>query len=105
RSDGPGQSGGMGGVGRMPRGPDDPAQNGASAGGAIGVVSVVEPVPSAAAPEVIGPLPDAPLVRLDPVTARSTASPGQIAPAVDLRLQLIGALAAAAIAEAWDTGR
>jgi len=44
-------------------------------------------------------------VRLDPVTATPTASPEQIAHAVELRLQLMGALAAAAVADAWDSGR
>ncbi|HEY6173186.1 MAG TPA: ATP-binding protein, partial [Kofleriaceae bacterium] len=56
-------------------------------------------------PEELEPLPGDALVRLDPVTATSTAMPEQIAHAVELRLQLMGALAAAAIADAWDTGR
>ncbi len=51
------------------------------------------------------PLPDEPLVRLEPVTATPTATVEQIAHAVELRLQLFGVLAGAAIAEAWDTGR
>jgi hypothetical protein len=51
------------------------------------------------------PLPDDPSVRLEPVTAAATASAEQIAHALELRLQLVGALAAAAIAEAWDVGR
>ncbi|HMG54145.1 MAG TPA: ATP-binding protein [Kofleriaceae bacterium] len=67
----------------------------------------VEPVePAAVAPiEVVDALSDDPLIRLDPVTATSTATIEQIAHAVELRLQLMGALAAAAIADAWDTGR
>ncbi|HSR95963.1 MAG TPA: ATP-binding protein, partial [Kofleriaceae bacterium] len=86
-------------------------QEGAGVDGASAAIegaTVAQPTPAAPAPEVpaaIEPLPDAPLVQLDPVTATSTASPAQIAHAVELRLQLIGALAAAAIAEAWDTGR
>jgi hypothetical protein len=80
--------------------------------------AAVEPgEPSSPAPEVAAappppagpveaePLPDDPLVRLDPVTATSTASSEQIAHAVELRLQLVGALAGMAIADAWDTGR
>ena len=55
--------------------------------------------------DLIEPLPDEPLVRLEPVTATPTATTEQIAHAVELRLQLFGALAAAAIADAWDTGR
>ncbi|HEY4238885.1 MAG TPA: ATP-binding protein [Kofleriaceae bacterium] len=49
--------------------------------------------------------PDDPLIRLEPVENLPTATPAQIAQAVELRLQLVGALAAAAIADAWDTGR
>jgi len=60
------------------------------------------PVPAADALEA---LPDDALIRLDPVIATSTATAEQIAHAVELRLQLMGALAAAAIADAWDTGR
>ncbi|HZJ63694.1 MAG TPA: ATP-binding protein, partial [Kofleriaceae bacterium] len=79
--------------------------NGASPAAVVEVVSVAEPPPPPAPDEASDSLPDAPLVRLDPVTATSTASAVQIAHAVELRLQLIGALAAAAIAEAWDSGR
>jgi hypothetical protein len=64
-----------------------------------------EPVPEPAAPEPPAPLPDAPLVGFEPVTATPTASDDEIAHAVELRLQLMAALAAAAIADAWDTGR
>ena len=55
--------------------------------------------------EPLEPLPDDPAVRLDPVTASATATSEQIAHAAALRLQFIAALAAAAIAEAWDIGR
>src|SRR6185503_17186737 len=83
-----------------------PRSNGASPAGVVEVVSVPQPPPPPPPPVDVGePLPDAPLMRLDPVTATSTASAVQIAHAVELRLQLIGALAAAAIAEAWDSGR
>ena len=53
----------------------------------------------------IEPFPDDPLLRLDPVAVTPDATPDEIAQAIDLRLQLIGARVAAAIAEAWDTGR
>jgi hypothetical protein len=83
------------------------AVHGAHVNGAT--VEVVITTPPAPPPEpaapAIEPLPDEPLVRLDPVTATPTATGEQIAHAVELRLQLFGALAAAAIAEAWDTGR
>ncbi|HEY0482054.1 MAG TPA: ATP-binding protein, partial [Kofleriaceae bacterium] len=64
-----------------------------------------EPGDPAEPAEPGAPLPDDPLVRLDPVIATSTATGEQIAHAVELRLQLMAALAAAAIADAWDTGR
>jgi hypothetical protein len=51
------------------------------------------------------PFPEAPLVRLDPVSVVPTATTSEIVQAIDLRLQLIGARVAAAIAESWDTGR
>ncbi|HLL24513.1 MAG TPA: AAA family ATPase [Kofleriaceae bacterium] len=57
------------------------------------------------APEVLEPLTDAPLVRLDPIAVTPTATPSEIAQAVELRLQVVGALAAVAIADGWDTGR
>ena len=44
-------------------------------------------------------------MRLDPITATPTATVEQIAHSVELRLQMFGSLAAAAIADAWDTGR
>jgi len=84
--------------------------NGASHGVAVEVVGPTPPGPAdepVAEPidEAIEPLPDEPLVRLDPVTATPTATVEQIAEAVELQIQLFGGLAAAAIAEAWDTGR
>jgi len=98
-----------------PAGADDAERAGAAAAPAAGEPAAEPPpgaVPAAesAAPEPAGPAEPAalsaePLVRLDLVTATSTATAGQIAHAVDLRLQLVGALAAAAIADAWDTGR
>jgi len=50
-------------------------------------------------------LPDAPLTRLHPVWVNTTATAGEIAQAVELRLQLVGARVQLAIAEAWDSGR
>jgi hypothetical protein len=73
--------------------------------GAVEIVDVADPLPSDPVAEAVEALPDAPLLRLDPVTATSTATVAQIAHSVELRLQLVGALAAAAIAEAWDNGR
>ena len=61
--------------------------------------------PPIAAPPPEPAFPDEPLVRLDPITATPTASPEQIAHGLELRLQLMGGLAAAAIAEGWDSGR
>ena len=58
----------------------------------------------APAPDAIA-LPDAPLIRLDPVAVTPNATTGEIAQAIDLRLQLVGARIHVAIAEAWDTGR
>jgi hypothetical protein len=86
-----------------------PAQADPAAGEPVVAAAAPEPPPPDAAapagPAEPAPLPDEPLVRLDPVTATSTASAEQIAHAVELRIQLVGALAAAAIADAWDTGR
>ncbi|HEY5934852.1 MAG TPA: ATP-binding protein [Kofleriaceae bacterium] len=71
------------------------------------VVEVVpdEPAPPEPVVELLEVFPDAPLVRLDPVSITPTASANEIAQSVDLRLQLVGARAGVAIAEAWDTGR
>jgi hypothetical protein len=73
----------------------------------VGLIAPAEePVLDAPPPEASEePLPDAPLVRLDPVLFTATATTGEIAQAVDLRLQLIGARVGVAIADAWDTGR
>jgi Cdc6-like AAA superfamily ATPase len=71
----------------------------------IALASVEEPMPEAPVAEPEIPLPDEPLIRLDPVTVMPTATPGEIAQAIDLRLQLIGARVGVAIAEAWDSGR
>ncbi|MBL0214676.1 MAG: ATP-binding protein [Myxococcales bacterium] len=51
------------------------------------------------------PLPEAPLVRLDPVSVFVSATPKEIAQALELRLQLISARVGVAISEAWDNGR
>jgi hypothetical protein len=51
------------------------------------------------------PLPDAPLARLVPVTNVVTATPAEIAQSLELRLQLVFARVAHAIAEGWDSGR
>jgi SpoVK/Ycf46/Vps4 family AAA+-type ATPase len=64
-----------------------------------------EPPPPEPVIEVLEPFPTGPLVRLDPVSVTPTASANEIAQSVDLRLQLVGARAGVAIAEAWDTGR
>ena len=65
----------------------------------------VDPIEAAAAAELKEPLPEVPLVRLDPVSVFATATAGEIAESVDLRLQLIGARVGVAIAEGWDSGR
>jgi len=92
------------------RPPDDPDALDADAEPSV-ALEVMPPEPATPAvepppePDALEPFPDDALVRLDPVTATPTASAEQIAAAVELRLQLMGALAAAAIADAWDTGR
>ena len=73
---------------------------------AIEVIS--EPPPSVAEPapvEIDEPLPEAPLVRLDPISVSPTATPAEISDAVDLDLRLVAARVGFAIAEGWDTGR
>nr|MDQ3370236.1 hypothetical protein [Myxococcota bacterium] len=82
--------------------------NGESAGLPIAIVTDAP----LAAPEPVDPvvvadeaLPDAPLVRLDPVSVTSTASAAEIQQDVHLRLQLASSRAALAIAQAWDSGR
>src|SRR3954463_4598523 len=71
------------------------------------LVEVVTAPPAPPPEPVADPaaLPDDPPLGLDPVTATATATSEQIAGALELRLQLVGALAGAAIAEAWDIGR
>jgi len=74
----------------------------------------IEVIPEAAAPEpepepepidVVEDLPEAPLLRLHPVSVTPTATAAEIARSLDLRVQLVGARAAVAIALAWDSGR
>jgi len=74
---------------------------------AIPVVEVVdEPAPPPGEPEEVRePLPDQPLVRLDPVSVTPNATEGEIAQSIDLLLQLVGARVNVAIAEGWDSGR
>jgi hypothetical protein len=68
------------------------------------VVAPDEP-DAAGADELLDEIPDAPLVRLDPVSVTPTATANEIAQSIELRLQLVGARTAVAIAEAWDSGR
>ena len=85
---------------------EEPKTNGESH--AIEVVEAVVEAPPEVVPapiEVVEPLPDAPLIRLDPISVTPTATPAEISQTVDLRLQLVGARAAVAIADGWDTGR
>ena len=51
------------------------------------------------------PLPDEPLVRLEPVSAEPAATVAENAEALELRLQLISSRVFLAIAESWDAGR
>ncbi|HEU4730546.1 MAG TPA: hypothetical protein VFT22_21760, partial [Kofleriaceae bacterium] len=86
--------------------PTPPTTNGESHAVAIEVITeppAAEPEPAPA--EIVDELPDAPLLRLDPVSVTPTATIAEIAQSIDLRLQLIGARTAVAIAEAWDSGR
>ncbi|MBA3396909.1 MAG: ATP-binding protein, partial [Deltaproteobacteria bacterium] len=50
-------------------------------------------------------LPDEPLVRLDPSSRLPLAPDGEIAEAIELRLQVVAARVHVAIVEAWDRGR
>jgi hypothetical protein len=72
-------------------------------------VAAVPDVPPPPPPEPPPPppeaLPDGPLVRLEPVAVTPMATAAEIAEALELRLQLIGARTSVAIAEAWDSGR
>jgi hypothetical protein len=80
--------------------------NGESHAVAIEVIAEQpEPVPEPAPAEIVEELPDEPLLRLDPVSVTPTATAAEMAQAIDLRLQLIGARTLVAIAEAWDSGR
>ncbi len=88
--------------------PDAPDADDALANGhAEGLVEIAADVPEvvAVAPIVEVPLPDAPLVRLEPVDATPTTTHEERALALDLHLRMIGALANHAIANAWDEGR
>jgi hypothetical protein len=95
------------------RGSEEPAAPANDEAEPAGDAPAVAPAPEPAAPDAEPPVAppseppfaDEPLVRLDPITATPTASPEQIAHGTELRLQLMGALAAAAIAEGWDSGR
>ncbi|HET9625100.1 MAG TPA: ATP-binding protein, partial [Kofleriaceae bacterium] len=74
-------------------------------------VAAAEPPPVApeataeATQAALDELPDEPLVRLDPVSVTADATPDEIARSIALRLDLIGARAHFAVAEAWDSGR
>ncbi|HEX2691473.1 MAG TPA: hypothetical protein VHN14_32905, partial [Kofleriaceae bacterium] len=99
---GPGAPDGRGTMNTTQEAPTNGSRPGAS------IETVAEQLPAPApepVAEAIEPFPEEPLVRLEPVAATPTATVEQIAHAVELRLQLFGALAAAAIADAWDTGR
>jgi hypothetical protein len=62
-----------------------------------------QPVPSVEQPDEA--LPEAPLVRLDPVAIAPLATAAEIMQTLDMRLALVGARVHFAIAEAWDCGR
>jgi hypothetical protein len=66
---------------------------------------LVEPAADSEGEEPLEALPDAPLVRLDPVAVLPNATPSEVAQSIDLRVQLVGARVHVAIAEAWDAGR
>ncbi|HEU4615448.1 MAG TPA: hypothetical protein VFS15_25310, partial [Kofleriaceae bacterium] len=85
-----------------------PSTNGHSVAVAVVPPIVAEPPPpEPAKPAEVEeqPFDDAPLHRLLPVSARTTASAAEIKQAVDARLRWVGARTALAIAEAWDCGR
>ncbi len=69
------------------------------------VVDEVPPPPAEPAPAPDEAFTDAPLARLVPVSVTTTATPAEIKQALDLRLRLVAARTAVAIAEAWDNGR
>ncbi len=56
------------------------------------------------ADDALPDVPDAPLVRLEPVSAEPTATISEVAETVELHLQLISARLQLAIARAWDSG-
>jgi hypothetical protein len=92
--------------GDAPGAPDD--ATGAAPADAIAEAAGPAGAPDDAAPDgdaVPEDLPDAPLLRLDPVAITPTATTAEIAQALELRLQLVGARTHAAIAHAWDSGR
>ncbi|HEY5946368.1 MAG TPA: ATP-binding protein, partial [Kofleriaceae bacterium] len=74
---------------------------------AVAIDEVLEPTapPPVVAEVVHSPLPNEPLVRLEPVSQAPIASREERVLALDLHLRLIGALANVAIATAWDEGR
>ena len=79
-------------------------------GHSVATVAIVEPPVPPPPPPVevappIEPFPDAPLVRLDPVSVTPDATAGEVAQSIELQLQLVGARVYLAIAEAWDCGR
>jgi hypothetical protein len=81
---------------------------GAEIAPAVEVIDEPVALPDAPPPAVVDddqPLPDTPLVRLDPVSVTPTATPAEIAQAIDLRIKLIGARVDVGIAEGWDSGR
>ena len=67
--------------------------------------AAADAAPDASPADDLDPLPDEPLVRLDPVSVTPDATAGEIARSLELQLQLVGAQVHVAIAEAWDTGR
>jgi hypothetical protein len=70
------------------------------------VAASIEPAaPVAAISETLDPLPDQPLLQLDPVSIAPCAAHHERAVALELQLSLVGALASVAVATAWDQGR
>jgi hypothetical protein len=71
----------------------------------VGVEQTPEVAPAAGAVPADEPFSDAPLVRLVPVSAPTTASAAEMKLALDAHLRWVGARTALAISEAWDSGR
>jgi ATPase family associated with various cellular activities (AAA) len=69
------------------------------------VEHVSEPEPIVAVEPEPAPHVDAPLVRLVPVSVTPDATASEISRSVEAELQLVGARAHVAIADAWDIGR